>query len=88
MREGILRNFAKFTGKHLRQSLFFNKLYAKFLKTPFLQNTSGRLLLCILETYFLVEENFKSLFIFLDIISFPHSVSRCLADPSSLNGNN
>ena len=58
-------NFAKFTGKHLGQSLFFNKVaglrsatllknrlshscfpvdFAKFLRTPFLQNTSGRLL--------------------------------------------
>ena len=25
---GVLRNFAKFTGKHLRQSLFFNKVQA------------------------------------------------------------
>ena len=62
----FLRNFAKFTGKHLCQSLFFNKItglrtatllkkrllhrcfpvnFAKFLRTPFLQNSSGRLLL-------------------------------------------
>ena len=26
LRKGILRNFAKFTGKHLCQSLFFNKV--------------------------------------------------------------
>ena len=26
VRKGVLGNFAKFTGKHLRQSLFFNKL--------------------------------------------------------------
>ena len=26
VRKGILRNFAKFTGKHLHQSLFFNKV--------------------------------------------------------------
>ena len=26
VRKGILRNFAKFTGKHLCQSLFFNKV--------------------------------------------------------------
>ena len=66
LRNGALRNFAKFTGKHLCQSLFFNKVadlrsatllkkrlwhrcfpvnFAKFLKTPFLQNTSGRLVL-------------------------------------------
>ena len=63
---GVLRNFAKFVGKHLCQSLFFNKVaglrattllkkrlwhrcfpvnFTKFLRTPFLQNTSGQLLL-------------------------------------------
>ena len=31
MKKGVLENFAKFTGKHLR--------FAKFSKTPFLQNT-------------------------------------------------
>ena len=57
----VLKNFAKFTGKHLCQSLFFNKVaglrpatllkkrlwhscfpvnFVKFLRTPFLQNTS------------------------------------------------
>ena len=64
--KGVLRNFAKFTGKRLRQSLFINKLaglrpatllkkrkcfpvnFAKFLRTPFLQNTFGRLLLSVL----------------------------------------
>ena len=61
MKKGVLRNFAEFTGKHVCQSLFFNKVaglkktlwhrsfpvnIAKFLRTPFLQNTSGRLLLC------------------------------------------
>ena len=65
VRKGVLRNFAKFTGKHLCQSLFFNKNagrtatllkkspwhrcfpvnFAKFLRKPYLQNTSGRLLL-------------------------------------------
>ena len=55
----------KFTGKHLCQSLFFNKVaglrpllknwhrcfpvnFAKFLRTPFLQNSSGRLFLSTL----------------------------------------
>ena len=57
----VLINFTKFTGKHLCQRFFFNKLagqacnfikkeslvqvLSKFLKAPFLQNTSGRLLL-------------------------------------------
>ena len=68
MKKGVLRNFTKFTRKHLCQSLFFNKVatlrpttllkkglwhrcfpvnFVKFLKAPFLQNTSGRLFLQI-----------------------------------------
>ena len=38
-KKGVLRNFAKSTGKHLCQSLFFNKVaspgLAKFLRTSF-----------------------------------------------------
>ena len=30
--KGVLRNFAKFTGKHLCQSLFFNKAALNFIK--------------------------------------------------------
>ena len=58
MEKGVLRNFTKFTGKHLCQSFrsanllnkrlwhrCFTVNFAKFLRTPFLQNTSGRLLL-------------------------------------------
>ena len=62
MKKGVLEDFAKFTGKHLYQSLFFNKNtgqmpatllkkrlwhrcipvnFAEFLRTPFLQSTSG-----------------------------------------------
>ena len=65
-----LKNFTKFTGKHMCLSLFINKVaglrpailltktlwyrcfpvnFAKFLSTPFLQNTSGRVLLEILQ---------------------------------------
>ena len=68
-RKGVLRNFGKFTGKHVCQSLIFDKFaslspatllkkrlwhtcfpvnLAKFLRTPFLQNTFRRLLLHIL----------------------------------------
>ena len=59
VKNGVLRNFAKFTGKQLCQSPFFNKValikrlwhrcfpvdFTKFARTTFLQNTSGRLLL-------------------------------------------
>ena len=47
-KKGVLKNFVQFTGK---QSLFFNKEkcfsvnLAKFLRTPFLRTTSGRLFL-------------------------------------------
>ena len=34
-----LRNFAKFTGKHLCQSLFFNKVAGQISKNTFLQRT-------------------------------------------------
>ena len=65
-KKGVLKILAKIRGKHLRQSVFFNKVaglrpatllkkrlrhrffsvnVAKFLRTPSLQNTSGRLLL-------------------------------------------
>ena len=50
--KGVFKNFIKFIGKQLCQSLFFNKVaglrqscflinFTKFLRTPFLQNTSG-----------------------------------------------
>ena len=50
LKKGVLRNFTKFTGKHLCQSLFFNKVagprcfpvnFVKLLRTPFLQSTAG-----------------------------------------------
>ena len=43
VKKGVLRNFARFTGRHLCQSLFLNSWhrcfpvnFAKFLRTPFL----------------------------------------------------
>ena len=78
MKKGVLRNFTKFTGKHLCQSLFFNKVaglspatllkkrpwhrffpvnFAKFLRTYFLQNTSGRLLLSSLKMLFSLKSD-------------------------------
>ena len=53
LEKGVLRNFTKLPEKHLYQSLFFNKRdyrcfpvnFVTFLRTPFLQNASGRLLL-------------------------------------------
>ena len=37
IKEGVLRNFAKFLGKHLCQSLFFDKTSGRLLlKVPFM----------------------------------------------------
>ena len=84
MKKDVLRNFAKFTGKHLRQSLSFNKAahlmpatllkkrlwlrcfpmnFAKFLRTPFLQNTSGRLFL-LYSIHLYIMENLQRLYLY------------------------
>ena len=65
VRKRVLRNFAKFTGKHLCQShlslrpatllkkrLCFPVNFPKFPRTPFSQNTSGRLLLHVLKAIY------------------------------------
>ena len=70
LKKVFLKNFIKFTGKHLCWSLFFNKVsglrpstllkkrlqqrcfpvnFLKFLRTPFLQKTSQRLLLFVIH---------------------------------------
>ena len=72
-KKDVLKNFSKFTGKHLCWSLFFNKdaglrpatllknrfqqrcfpvNFVKFLRTPFLKNTSWRLLLKVTKKTF------------------------------------
>ena len=78
-KKGVLKNFAKFTGKQLCQILTFNKVagprsqtcnfikretlaqvfsvnFVKLLKAPFLQNSSGRLLLIFLLDHNLIPE--------------------------------
>ena len=53
----VLRNFTKFTGKHLCQkkrlwhTTRFLVNFVKFLRTPILQNTSGRLLLELVSAF-------------------------------------
>ena len=76
-KKGVLKNFTKFTGKHLCQGLFVNKLAdlrpatllkkrlwhrcfsvncVKGLRTPFLQKTSGPLLLKINPKFYDMEK--------------------------------
>ena len=55
VRKGV-RNSTKFEGKHLCQSLWqrcFPVNFTKFLLTPFLQNTSGRLLFYLIYLWIL-----------------------------------
>ena len=64
MKKGVLRNFTKFTGKHLclrpatllkrGSGTCFAVNFVKFLRTPFLQNTIGQLLL---EWYYKVLQS-------------------------------
>ena len=74
MTKDVLRNFSKFTGKHVCQSLLFNKAatllkkrlwhrrfpvnFAKFLRAIFLQNTSGWLLLWFSQEFCRILEIF------------------------------
>ena len=92
-KRSVLKNFAKFTGKYLCQSLFFNKVaglrpatllkkrlwhrcfpvnFAKFLGTPFLQNTSGQMLLTDVRQYGSVTGTFRysKIVFILSIIMF------------------
>ena len=75
-KKGVLRNFTKFTGKHLCQSFFFNRPatllkkklwhrcfpvnFVKFLRTPFLQNTSGGCFCYVVRTSFYFETLFST----------------------------
>ena len=58
VKEGVLRNFAEFTGKHLCQSLFFNKVPGLRLAT-LLKKKLWHILLWILR-------NFKEHFFFTE----------------------
>ena len=89
LRKGELRNFAKFTGKHLCQGLIFNKVagfrpatlfkkrpwhrcfsvnFAKFLRTPFLDEHLRWLLLNVL--CITIPQQWKDKLFFLDNQSY------------------
>ena len=46
VKQGVLRNFAKFIGKHLCQSLFFNKVAGPRPATLFKKKTLSQLFSC------------------------------------------
>ena len=103
LKKGVPKNFAKFTGKHLYQSFFFNKVaglrpatlsekrlwrrcfpvnIAKLLKTLFLQNTSGRLLLLNIKIYSPEVSNIQRREADLNII--PPKVNKFYIPPKSI----
>ena len=103
IKKGVTKNFAKFTGKHLCQSLFFNKVagvrtatllkkrlwfrcfpvnLAKFLRTPFLQNTSGRLLLKYRQH--LLSQTYRWLLLYLSLTNLT-AAQMCQCAKSKIN---
>ena len=46
MKKGVLRNFTEFTGKHLCQSLFFNKVAFLRLATLLEKETLAQVFFC------------------------------------------
>ena len=87
VRKGVLRNFAKFTGKQLCQSLWercFPVNFAKFLRTTFLQNTSRRLLLNIGSVFRRIKDSVFILmkYYIFNTIPLPnihlHTICTCL----------
>ena len=79
---GVLRNFGKFTGKHLCQSPFFSKVaglrfwhrcfpvnFAKFLRTPFSTEHLRWLLLPVLGDMLLIIQT--------SLQMFPRDISLC-----------
>ena len=64
LRKCVLRNFAKFTGKHLRQILFFNKV-ANLLRLPpvdcFLTHWCKSFFVGIIATKFMLCEGIRTL---------------------------
>ena len=79
VRNCILRNFAKFTGKHLYQSLFFNKVaslrlwqrcfpvnFAKFLRNLFYRTHLGDCFSCFLGILKSDQKTFQNFFYFND----------------------
>ena len=60
IKTGVLKKFSKFTGKHLRGATLLKKRlwhryfpvnFAKFPRMPYLQDTSGPLLLIVRDKY-------------------------------------
>ena len=67
MKKGILGNFAKFTGKHLRQGLFFDKVTGGISKNTFFTEHLWTTASKEFET-FKISNNFFSCLI------FPHTL--------------
>ena len=56
MKNGVLRNFAKFTKKYLHQSLFFNKVP---VTEPLWAIASASLPLAVLKSFIVVKNHVK-----------------------------
>ena len=67
--QGVLKGFTKFTGNTCARSPALSKKrfwhrcfpvnFVKFLRTPFSQNTSGRLLIVVIDTPNMTSKNYR-----------------------------
>ena len=75
-KKGALENFAKFSGKHLCQSLFFNKVAGL---RPVLQNSSGLVLFLIVSIFvYVLHVNVLTWVYYFKLISDIFTVSNRL----------
>ena len=79
VKKGVLRNFAKFTGKHLCQRLFFNKAWAcNFIKKEFLAQVFSSDFEKFLRTPFSQNTSGQLLLYQHDYASLTLGVSPCI----------
>ena len=78
----VLRNFAKFTGKHLCQSLFFNKVPSFLLKKILWHRCFPANFVKFLRTHFFIEPLWWLLLMFLNLTTstqvFPVNIAKFL----------
>ena len=81
-KKGILKNFTKFTGKHLCQSLFLNKV-AGLRPVTLFKKTLAQVFSCefceIFKTPFLIEYLWWLLLLFRNLRNFDFQTQRSLS---------
>ena len=91
-KKGVLRNFAKFTGKHLCQSLFFNKvaglwpLACNFIKKEILAQVFSREFCKISKNTFFTEHLWTTASAALTFMTYNCSLKTHFKDLNNIRG--